>query len=578
VWLLIILLTIPEYEWESDNKFTISSYNLEELSRLKDNPIDLNTATFAEIVRLPWISAVLAEKIIIERSQHPFRDTCDFIQRLHISKTLWEKIAPYVMVGYTRKHPTLPTKLRLSQRLRTIRGYQRTGCLGSPYEARTFLQIRYPERFAFHLLIQKDLYELHYDDFVSWGIDMRLPQVDRLFIGNYALEFGESLIFGPPYRRIKFYALKGASRLIIPYRMDGNENRTLQGIAMKHELAGISWIGFASYTMRDARIYHDTVNRIIYENLYHDTYSNITAKNRVAELLYGLYIGKNWFGFTLSTLNYWGDYEFAIPTRCKMISLMWDLPIRGGVTFYGEIGRTIWDSHGDAQVIGITYRRGKCRLTLLWRNYEDGFYAPFGNPLRGTHSSGERGLILAYTHAVRGCKFNFYIDRYLISHTQPYVDYRMTILYNFWHNYAVYVSYREKKATNDPQYYRSELRYDIRYRENTFELRTRVVRVWSSSGAGCLFYIEMGKKLAGYSISLRYTVFGANESSVAYVYQFENVAGIIRNIPLYGDGERMLLKLTLPVRSSTVHLFYVLYVRGEQFHKHELGIRWDVRI
>ena len=572
------MLTLPEYEWESDNKFTISSYNLEELSRLKDNPIDLNTATFAEIVRLPWISVILAEKIITQRSQRPFRDTCDFIQRLHISNTLWGKIAPYVTVGPGRKRPTFSTKLRLSQRLRTIWGYQRAGCLGSPYEARTFLQVRYPERFAFHLLIQKDLYEPHYDDFVSWGIDMRLPRVDRLFVGNYALEFGESLMFGPPYRRIKFYALKGASRLIIPYRMDGNENRTLQGVAMKYELASISWIGFASYTMRDARIYHDTVNRIIYENLYHDTYSNLNAKNRVDELLYGLYIGTDWVSFMLSTLNYRGDYGFAIPTSCKMMSLMWNLPIRGEVTFYGEIGRTIWDSYGDAQVMGINYGRGRWRLTLLWRNYEDEFWAPFGTSLRETRSSSECGLILAYAYVARGCKFNFYIDRYLVSYTQLYVDCRMTILYNFWRNYTLYVSYREKKASNNSQYYRSELRCDTRYRENTFELRTRLIRVWSSSGTGCLFYIEVGKKLAGYSVSLRYTVFGATESRVAYVYQFENVAGIIRNIPLYGDGERILLKLTLSVRSSTVYLFYVFHVRGDQFHKHELGIRWDIRL
>ena len=347
---------------------------------------------------------------------------------------------------------------------------------------------------------------------------------------------------------------------------------------MKYELASISWIGFASYTMRDARIYHDTVNCIIYENLYHDTYSNLNAKNRVDELLYGLYIGTDWVSFMLSTLNYRGDYGFAIPTSCKMMSLMWNLPIRGEVTFYGEIGRTIWDSYGDAQVMGINYGRGRWRLTLLWRNYEDEFWAPFGTSLRETRSSSECGLILAYAYVARGCKFNFYVDRYLVSYTQPYVDCRMTILYNFWRNYTLYVSYREKKASNNSQYYRSELRCDTRYRENTFELRTRLIRVWSSSGTGRLFYIEVGKKLAGYSVSLRYTVFGATESRVAYVYQFENVAGIIRNIPLYGDGERILLKLTLSVRSSTVYLFYVFHVRGDQFHKHELGIRWDIRI
>ncbi|MCS7166006.1 MAG: helix-hairpin-helix domain-containing protein [Gemmatales bacterium] len=68
--------------------------------QLPDEPIDLNTATKDELLRLPGIGPVLAERILVERDSHgPFESVEDLLRVRGIGKRSLEKLRPFVRVG-----------------------------------------------------------------------------------------------------------------------------------------------------------------------------------------------------------------------------------------------------------------------------------------------------------------------------------------------------------------------------------------------------------------------------------------------------------------------------------------------
>lgn len=72
-------------------------------------PLDLNTATEAELDRLPGIGAVLAGRIVAHRAAHgPFRSAEDLLAVPGIGPRLWERLAPLVTVRRTAPNASAP--------------------------------------------------------------------------------------------------------------------------------------------------------------------------------------------------------------------------------------------------------------------------------------------------------------------------------------------------------------------------------------------------------------------------------------------------------------------------------------
>ena len=63
-------------------------------------PIDLNTATRADLLQLPSIGPVLAQRILDHREEHgPFRDVKELLRIKGIKDKTLEKLLPYLRVG-----------------------------------------------------------------------------------------------------------------------------------------------------------------------------------------------------------------------------------------------------------------------------------------------------------------------------------------------------------------------------------------------------------------------------------------------------------------------------------------------
>jgi len=66
-------------------------------------PIDLNTATAAQLDTLPGVGSATAERILAHRARRPFRRARDLMRVRGIGPSKYRKISPHVIVGPAKR-------------------------------------------------------------------------------------------------------------------------------------------------------------------------------------------------------------------------------------------------------------------------------------------------------------------------------------------------------------------------------------------------------------------------------------------------------------------------------------------
>ncbi|MQY53110.1 MAG: hypothetical protein GH154_01740 [Firmicutes bacterium] len=208
---------IGQVAFEEDEAETISpgAVDKEELADLKDHPLDLNTVSFDQLLKLPVIDSRLARAVILYRQQKGFTEVEELKNVPGMSDEIFEGIAPYIKVKPIRVPVALQGDFRWRMKMAKPDSeaylnadpkfqnppyvYNRTRLkYGNHYEAGWVLRHGGAQSnsgsepaISFH-----NLWKYYLTKY--WLVMRDVYSFDKIVIGNYKLQYNQGLIFYYP--------------------------------------------------------------------------------------------------------------------------------------------------------------------------------------------------------------------------------------------------------------------------------------------------------------------------------------------------------------------------------------------
>ena len=342
---------------ENDNDIKDQSAVLEYLDALKSSPFNINEVSARQLSTIPWISSILAVRLIHYRYIHgPFLLVED-IKKVQGYSRVYDKILPYLTVDKKRTSVTFHSKgqHRIRWQIEDSRGYQQHIYSGSKVKALNRLECSITKHFSFGCVCEKDAGERAWDDYRAGYALLDMPTVgSQLIVGTLCASFGQGLVFSGPYRLSKgnepIAPVKQRSRGLYPY-LSTAENSAFYGIGLATQVKDIEIHIFKGQNKMDARLAGDSVLSLPGSG-YHRTANEIEAKNRLCERVHGLsidigrgegnHIGWCWlhsdYDHFFPAADGMDQFDFA-GDRNSVLGMNYDLSI-GPLNVFGEIARS----------------------------------------------------------------------------------------------------------------------------------------------------------------------------------------------------------------------------------------------
>jgi hypothetical protein len=304
---LALFAASPESQLFEDDVTLPRDYTWTELlSQLRDNPLDLNRATAAELLQLPWLTPAMVRAVMARRSQQgKFRNLDQLIGLGTIDSSTVEDIRPYLRVA------TRPSETRTAEMVRIASDdlSRSRGLLNYALAERVQAEF---QNLRLSLVSAKDIGEQDPFDLLSGGAEYHRGKT-RLLAGDYELQFGQGLVFSRPG---SFWLSSNSLRLPSPTAISiaGTfaENTFLHGLAWNQGTGPFTTTLFLSRSRLDAVPNPDsTINNISYEGL-HDDSATSANKGRLVELLGGARIAARRQDFTVGLFGYANRYDLTI--------------------------------------------------------------------------------------------------------------------------------------------------------------------------------------------------------------------------------------------------------------------------
>ncbi len=360
-----------EAETEHDYDVLVS-----ELERLREDPLDLNTATVIQLARLPYLSIITAYRIVeYRRSYGPYDALEELLKVEGMDPAVLEAIRPYLRVKakaglrkiFWGRYRYLS---RINQEPGDVEVYSRT--------------IAQYNGLKSYFVTEKDFGETDNLDYAGYGLVANLGK-RRFAVGSYGLEFGRGIVYSsqPTIFEGSTYRILNGSRGIVPYT-SVLENNGFFGAAYSDSL-------FASYTLfysdlgLDARL--DTAGRVtsLYPDGDHIDSLSLSRKNNLREVVLGGSIEQSWSATALGLRSYYLRYNRQFAPDDSQHSFCGADAIVGGLSaayvshdlyLFSEVARA-WNNRwgGTAGVVG-EYK--PVEVSMVLKHFAIGFYSPKG--------------------------------------------------------------------------------------------------------------------------------------------------------------------------------------------------------
>jgi len=583
------LLIDPALEEEGE------SLLLELLDELARHPIELNRATWEELAALPWVTPELAKAIVSYRKEYGyFSRTSELRGAPGVDEELFRRIAPFVCAEpWLKEVPRRPFEVRMRTRIRDRHphreGYLERTFSPTRYSVYNRLSAKVGGRVSLSLLAERDPGEPGLTDHMSGAVSIRggersgiVGALDRVVVGDYQLQFGQGLVFGPRYAVLKGRELVSSLRRQeqgIIYYASADETRLLRGVvtSLGHRNRAVAFVSLAH---RDATLSEEgTSVQSVYATGLHRTETERAKKDKLEEQLMGARL--RWQLGEKLAIGATGYHATYAPEL--------DPPLEGG-RYYSLRGRTnqvlgadallhlgelgLFGEHawcrggGRAWLAGASYLLGNTETITIIRDYDWDFYNDYGFALSDVSGEvrNERGALFGLRHRVGGSRVWFHYDifehpwrRYLEEMPTRGQEYWLEVEQRLGTELAFTLRRRSRSrearqevasdiasGTLDLLTDRETTRLELTWRSGE-TMRSRLRGEWVETAIQELGRSEDGRLIFWGSTVRPYDelrletrwIWFATDSYDSRIYEFENdLPGVMRNMPLWGRGSR----------------------------------------
>jgi len=449
-----------------------SDQTAEVLTRLADNPLNLNRASAPELSAIPSLSPAVARRIVRHRQEHgAFGNVVELTTVQGLGQSTLRTVRPYVHVASgnrqgdsgTTSDPSVPSAerilnnleldvlQRMTRELDLGRGYaqdtSRTTFEGSPERLTTRIRLGFERRFQVALTLDKDPGEpFHWSpnndtygfDHVAGNLTLQdWGRLETLVLGDFSVQYGQGvalwqgLTFGKGRDAVS--PLVRSGRGIVPFQST-SENRFFRGaaasVALTHDL---SLSGFVSRRHRDATLdssitdrasplpartlstggQHRTRSEIRRKGTFGKTTVGGAAEYRTSSLRVGITGHHSWFDRPLRPPPDRPDERFAVSgTQTGMASVFANAYLND-YTLFGEVARAPTGTYGGVLGAALDHEAGVQAL-LLGRRFPRAFNGLYNSAIGESGSTqNEFGVYAGLSLQVaKRWRIGGYVDQY----------------------------------------------------------------------------------------------------------------------------------------------------------------------
>ena len=610
---LIVTAQIDTHSFDQDVIESIVDFNAEEqetqqfgeeLEYLRSHPIDIANPSYSELLKLPMISPLLAESIILYSDSTNIENINQLRSVSLMTDALFERIVPFITVVHSLPNVDLfdmtrteaESRSRTEQRLQSTNGTRNGKYLGSTlstYE-RTKIKSAYFEAAG---LFEKDAGESYRNGLMSgYFIVKETPLFRNLVIGNFNISSAQGLVLSKNISTAKGNDAVGQTRKkgrVISPSVSTDEFRYFQGAASQFQYNNLSMTGFYSSRQLSAGLDTNGIVTSFYTSGNYRTIEDLKRHRTLGEQTIGgkidyLFNGERNISMTLMNVQY---DRFLAPSlfnlqgnrKISAGSISWEIPFSGILTF-GETATN--DLSRFSKVFGILFPISrKVAVSYHHRAFTKGYVSPFAHPFgeRSNIADGELGNYIGIEIAEEDMTLNAYQDFFLLPSTKqdfgvigketflsialPLVP-KLKVMMHFKNKVR---SQADILPENDERH-QSNYRFSYMYKatkEFILSQRFEMVNVAYSPSKfvekGFLTFVEGLYKNSGSGVTIktRFILFDT-DSYDTRLYQYESdVAGNFSNPPMYGKGMRWYIVSAFEIFKNCVFSFKYLETKKQ---------------
>lgn len=608
-----ILIDLSESFADEENTNIDFELLSDEIDLLSKNKIELNSASMEEWLRIPGITQIEAESLLLYRKRFgPFLSLYELKCVEGLTEKEINRILPYVYLSEKKKkafaqrlrNHESDLYLRYDRTFERKKGYsspdssRRAAYLGDPNHYYLKYKSRFDDLFSFGFAGEKDAGESVWNkeqkvfDFQSAFLQINnVGLFKRICIGDYKANFGQGLVIGTSSIIGKSNNVLNSlqrNRGIFPYTSIG-ESGFLRGGGATLEWKRLNTTLFYSHKKIDANLSSQSFITSFKTDGLHRTENELAKKEATSEKIFGSNISYNGerlkMGGTFLTYHY-GDtlcptpkpynrYKLSMTDRHWNASADYSLYIKR-LYFFGEVATDA--NQALAYLNGCRiYPSSRAGFLIIHRHYSPQYQANYANGFsENSHIENEEGLYIGSEFKpLKRLTLSLYADAY----TFPWLRYSCSRPHSSGYDYLAYLStslgkrsytymkFKEKRSEKDQsgtpgssESKKQILRYGIRCRHwEHFELQTLAEGNRHQVGANGATYGWMAAQDFDFPVkisrthlklSLRYAYFHTPHYDNR-IYLYEKDILHVFSIPChYGIGHKSCVNLQWNVNNA----------------------------